>query len=317
MPDVTSSYDVVVIGAGVAGLAAAAVAASRGVAVACVERALPGGLILNVNELKPGIPDRPESGSELAAELMSEASAAGVVQLSGEAGAIATTPSGLVVRCGDEEHRARALVLASGARIRPLGAPGEIELEHRGVTRCADCDGPFYRGKDVVVVGGGDSAVQEALVLAGCCRSVSLIYRSSRLSARAELVAALERCPNVTELADASVERIEGGDAVTAVIVRAHGSATDRRLQCSAVFPFVGLAPNAEFLPGEVPRDAAGRIVADDAMATSLPGLFAAGAVRAGCGGTLVDALADGRKAGESAARFARREVAAASTHAD
>jgi thioredoxin reductase (NADPH) len=201
----------------------------------------------------------------------------------------------LAVATDSAEHAARCVIVASGAKLKRLGVPGEAELEYKGVSQCADCDGPLFRGEDVVVVGGGDSALQEALVLASCCANVRIVHHAAQLSAHSGRQEAIRSCGNISVLPMSEVTAIEGAGVVKAVRVRSLTDGSVRALPCGGVFVYVGLSPSTGFLPREVARDASGAAQANDALETSLANVFVAGAARAGFGGTLSDAVRDGR----------------------
>lgn len=289
-------YDVLVIGEGVSGLTAAGALARDGLRTATLEAQLFGGLVLNVNELEPGPAGRRVSGAEFASELVQQNTDLGVTSLQEAVTNIVATGETKAVSTAAATYHARHVVVASGARLRSLGVPGEAEFEGRGVSRCADCDGPMYQNEDVIVVGGGDSALQEALVLANFCRKVHLVHRGARFRAHphfAERVAAHDR---ISTIWNARVEHIYGTKMVEKVALR-HGDGRIEEIACAGIFAYIGLAPNAEFLPAEVARDAAGFVVTADTLETSLPGIWAIGAVRSGCGGSLDDAMSEARRA--------------------
>ncbi len=293
----TGPFDVIVIGTGVAGMTAARLARDAGLATAMVESLFYGGLITNVNHL-----DAPAlgSGPDYAAGLMSAAIERGAQNFEAVVTAIEPAPSGFVVGTESGDHAARAVIVASGASIRPLGIPGEAEFEGRGVSTCADCDGPLFAGAEVVVVGGGDSAVQEAAVLAGYARRVQMIHRGDAFRARAHLIENLAALGNVVVHWRTRVETILGAGSVEAVEIVGPDGAPGR-LPCAGVFAYAGLAPACGFVPAAVSRDEGGYLVTDPFMRTSVPGLFAAGVVRAGNGGTIADAEADAEAAVSSA----------------
>ncbi len=295
-----SNFDVIVIGAGVAGLAAAKHVAQKGLRAASVEQLLFGGLVVNINELDGEIEG---SGTDYASNLMMEMSDLGVESLSETVSTIAKNGDKITITTDGGTHSARALIIASGARLKRLGVPGEAEFEHRGVSQCADCDGPMYKDEEVVVVGGGDSALQEALVLAHFCKKVHLVHRDAKFSARQALIDAVAAQPVIQPIWNSTVEAIEGAEMLNKVRVKsADGKTTD--IAAVGFFAYVGLEPNIEFVPAEIKREANGRLVTDAALQTSMAGVFAAGVVRAGCGGMLADALADGEKAGAAAAKL-------------
>lgn len=290
-------YDAAVIGCGITGLATAADLALRGLRTVALEANTLGGLVVGVNELEPNPSSAHRSGAEFASALAEIGSERGVEYRFQAVESLDSCDAGFVVDLDGERLVAHTVVVASGARLKLLDVPGEAENEGRGVGHCADCDGPIYAGQDVVVVGGGDSAFQEALVLATFCRRVTIVHRGAEPHASARLIAEAAGLANVERLGGTTVSRILGSDGVSGVELQDLRTGAQRSLDCAGVFPFVGLNPNVEFLRLMVTRDAAGFIVADSSCATSVPRLYAAGIVRAGCGGLLQDALADAASA--------------------
>lgn len=298
------AWDVIVIGAGAAGLTAAKETASAGLRTACVESLIFGGLILNINELNPALDGANASGADLASDMLNSAMDAGVESLSGTVDSIESDGDGFAVRVDGEVHTAGAVIVASGARLKRLGIPGEEEYEGRGVSQCADCDGPFFAEKDVIVVGGGDSALQEAITLARLCAMVHIVHRDDAFTASPEFVAELKGFSNVNILWNTVVERLEGEEHVEKAVLWETKAGRNRELPCSAMFAYVGLEPSSGFLGDDVPRDEHGYVVTDASLETRVRGLFAAGVVRKGCGGLLSDAVDDGRVAAGSAIRL-------------
>jgi thioredoxin reductase (NADPH) len=222
------------------------------------------------------------------------------------AGVMTIEPAGDFFRVVTEagEHRARTVVIASGAALRKLGVPGEEEFDHRGVSQCADCDGPMFQGEHVVVVGGGDSAFQEAVALSHYAGTVTMLLRGSTPRARPDWVERVRALDNVSIRTGVQVEAIEGTDTVQAVALRC-GNGETERLECAGVFVFVGLKPNSAIAPAGVRLNEAAAIETDSALQTAVPRIFAAGAVRAGYSGKLIDAVREARSAAEGAARAA------------
>jgi thioredoxin reductase (NADPH) len=294
-----NSYDVVVIGSGIAGLTATKhlLQSRPGLKVANFEAEMFGGLVLNINELDGSVEG---SGAELASGLSTEALDLGVEMLSESVTTVVGGGQSWTVITGEAEHRARVVIVASGARFRKLGVPGENEFEHRGISHCADCDGAMFAGKDVVVAGGGDSALQEARILADVCRTVYLVNRADRFTAKPDLVAAIEGRGNVVVRHRCEVAAIRGGANVEKVEIRSLADNAPGEIGCSGVFGFIGLVPATDFLPSDIARDDA-RALVTDASLSAAPRLFAAGAVRSGYGGMLEHAIAEGKLAAASA----------------
>jgi thioredoxin reductase (NADPH) len=286
-------FDVLVIGTGITGLSAARQALKSGMSTATLEALFFGGLVTNVNELDGEITG---SGSDVAAGLMMEISKLGVKNTAASASSIERDGDCLLVKSDAGSYRAQSVIIASGARLKRLGIPGEAEFEENGVSRCADCDGPFYQGQDVVVVGGGDSALQEAAVLAEFAKTVHLLHRGPKFRAQQHLVDRLASHPNVSVRMQTSVEAVLGDDSVRGVRL-----AGGEEIACTGFFAYVGLEPACEFAPVEVKRDAAGFLVTEKDLATAMPGVFAAGAVRSGYGGLLVHSMAEGVAAADAA----------------
>jgi thioredoxin reductase (NADPH) len=286
-------WDVVVIGGGIAGLTAALHAVRRGLTTALFESApAHGGLVANVNHLDDWPATNDTSGVELAAALVAQLREENVELCNERVGGM--REDGMLLRIHGEAHelRARRVIAASGARLKPLDVPDAAALIGKGVSQCADCDGYFFRNQDVVVVGAGDGALHEALVLAGICRSVTLIVRS-KVTARAAYVERAAGAANVRFVWDSEVARVLGTDGVTGVALRNLKSGAVTELPCTGVFPFIGVAPESGYLPSEVKRDAAGCVITDGNMRSSMPSIYAVGAARSGYSGALVAAAGE------------------------
>lgn len=290
-------YDLIVIGEGIAGLTCASHAASLGLRTATTEGNLFGGLVINVAELEDC--EGSGSGVDLASSLMEANANAGVENLGATVNAIETAGNVLKIRTDAGEHAARAVVIASGARLNKLDIPGEEAFDHRGVSQCADCDGPMFQGEHVVVVGGGDSAFQEATALSRYVDKVTILMRGAQPRARPALVERVRASANVTVRPNTSVTQIHGDNTVNGITIRA-ADGSEQRMDCAGVFVFVGLTPNSEFAPAAVMRNAKGEIQTDASYRTALPGVYAVGAVRAGYSGRLDDAIKEAKAAAET-----------------
>jgi thioredoxin reductase (NADPH) len=294
MTSSNDAYDVIVIGGGLAGLTAAREAASRGLSVASVDDGgHMGGLVMNVGHVEDYPAASEASGMDLAvAEL--EALVEHGVEIVPEAAMRLNIEGDLkTVTTDSGTHRGKTVVLASGARLKSLGVPGEERLFGRGVSQCAGCDAGFFVDQHVVVVGGGDSALQEALHLTDYVKGLTLVTRGDALRAKQGFVSRAADNPKITVRYGMSVAEILGEDDVSGVRLAPADGGPSEDLACSGVFVFVGLEPNLNYLPAGIERDASGRVVTGSDLQTSVPGIFAVGAVRAGDTGQLAGAIED------------------------
>ena len=287
-------WDVVVVGGGIGGLTAAWYCARRGLPTAVLEsEGLLGGQVGTVNALD----DWPSTGEVSGVELASAMAAKldmNAVELTYEAASeIKPMPDGLtLVKTAERTFRTRRVIAASGAKLRALDVAGADVLRGKGVSQCAHCDGYFFKGQDVVVVGGGDSALQEALVLAPLARSVAIVVRS-RLRAKQAYVERAASAANVKFVWDSEVDALLGNGTVTGVRLKNVKNGKRSEVACSGVFPFIGVEPNTAFLPASIRRDDAGRVITDERMRTAEPSIFAIGAVRSGFSGELTGAAGE------------------------
>jgi thioredoxin reductase (NADPH) len=286
-------YNIAVIGAGVSGLSAAAQCAERGATVICLDAGgLPGGLIANVGQVD-GYPT-PTSGAELANSMVEGCKAIGVSFSSATVTSLTWSNGNITLTTERERVTANAVIVASGARLRQLGVPGETELTGHGVSQCNWCDGGFFKNESVFVIGGGDAAFQAARHLAGFCKSVTIVMRSPTMRARRSYVHLAANNERITFEWGKIVERIVGTDRVKAIVLRNPDDNSAEEHAASGVFVFVGTVPNSEFLPLEITRDEVGLIVTTPDFQTSVAGIFAIGGVRSGYRGQLMSACGEG-----------------------
>ncbi len=278
MPQV---YDVLVIGGGPGGYTAALYAARANLSVMVLEKLTPGGQMgtTDVIDNYPGFPEG-VGGFELALQMQKGAQRFGAQTQLSEVISVELGGTVKQVRTQDGTYQARTVVLASGAHPRELGLPGEQELRGRGVSYCATCDGMFYRGKTVAVVGGGNTAVSDVLYLSRLCQKVYLIHRRDQLRASKVYLDPLQQAENVEFVWDSQVQELLYGDVLTGVQVRHKKTGELREIPCDGLFVAVGHVPNTELYQGQVELDQAGYVLADETTRTNLPGVFAVGDLR-------------------------------------
>jgi thioredoxin reductase (NADPH) len=295
--------EVAVIGGGLSGLTAARHIAHLGRLVTLFEgSALFGGQVATIGEVE-GIPVPGNfSGQDLAIHLLEDARKSRVQIVDTGVANIALDKRLSLVDQSNKTYHPEAIIIASGASLRKLGLPGEEEFLGRGLSRCATCDGGFFRGQDVVVVGGGDGAVQEALVLAKTSRRVIMVCRSP-LKAKRDYIEKIAARENVTFIWDSEVCAILGENGVSGVRLRNVKDGANRDVECAGLFPFIGSTPNTQFVPASL-RTATGHISTSLGFATSDARVFAIGAVRKDYGGNVIEAMAEGVGAAEAVARL-------------
>ncbi|MGE5588152.1 MAG: thioredoxin-disulfide reductase [Clostridia bacterium] len=307
MPDGTATeFEVVVIGAGPAGLAAALYAGRARLATVVVERAAAGGQASTTHLIEnyPGFPDG-ISGPDLMQRMEQQARKFGAEWRSAEVRAVATRQDagGFAVDTSEGELRAAAVIVATGTEPVRLGVPGEDRLRGSGVSYCATCDGAFFRDRHVLVVGGGDSAIVEALFLTRFASRVTVVHRRGELRATKVVQEDAFKNPKIGFAWNSVVDEILGADKVEGVILRDTRTGERRRLGADGVFVAVGSRPDTGFIAGLADLDPQGYVLTDDRMRTRTPGLFAAGDVRAKTVRQVVTAVADGAIAATEAER--------------
>ena len=297
-------YDILLVGGGPAGLTAAIYAARAGKTVAVLERETPGGQIVSAPlvENYPGILSI--SGAELAQKMTEQAKSLGAELLSAEATGLSKTQNGFLVSCADGALEARTVILATGASHRKLGLSQEDALTGCGISYCAVCDGAFYDGAGVAVVGGGDTALQDALFLANTCCSVTLIHRRDAFRASPHLVSRAERQENIRILRNYTVQKLlRFGDVLNGVEILHTETGNVEQLAVDGLFIAVGQAPQSTPFQEAVAVEN-GYYLAGEDTKTSLPGVFAAGDGRKKQVRQLTTAVSDGAAAALAACRY-------------
>ena len=298
-------YDLIVIGGGPAGYTAALYGARAGLDVLVLEKLSIGGqmALTHVIDNYPGF-DEGIDGYELGQRMLRGAKRFGAENKLSQVLSVDLNANPKLIRTDSGEYRARAVVLASGAEPRKLGLSNEEALTGQGVHYCAACDGMFYRGKTVVLVGGGNSAAGEALVLARIAQKVILVHRRDSLRAEKAVAAAVEQNPNVEIRWNAEVVRILEKGRVTGVVIRDVNSGEEREEACDGLFVSIGRQPSSELFREQVDLDEGGYIRAGEDTITNIPGVFAAGDVRTKSVRQIVTATADGAAAAWAAEHF-------------
>jgi len=305
-----NAYDLIIIGAGTAGLSAAQYAGRSNLKTLVIEEQNEGGqaVLINILENYPGLGE-PISGYEFSANLKKQAIEFGAEIISAKVLGIGKKNASFTVsveRTGAENEvlQARTVVLATGANHRQLGIPGEEEFCGKGVSYCATCDGPFFRNKHIVIVGGGDSACDEAGFLAHLTDRITMIHRKDRFRAQKALAERTLHNPHITARFNTVPIEIHGtgGNAgkVTSILIENTVTKEREELPCDAVFVFIGMTPRTE-LASLAKTDESGYLITDENMQTSIHGLFAAGDVRSKPFRQIVTAASDGAIAAHSA----------------
>jgi len=295
-----SYYDLIVVGGGPAGLTAALYAAREGMDVLVLERSAFGGQAGITERLDnfPGFPDG-INGGEFADRLKLQAERFGVelVQATQVVKAYHEGES-CYVRCsGGDEYGARAMLIATGSNYRRLDVPGEQGLIGAGVHFCATCDGPFYKGREVFVVGGGNSACEEALFLTRFVSKLTMLVRGDSLRATKIIADKVMRDPQIEVRFNTQIAALHGEKKLAGVTVLDNKTSQTAETKPAGVFVFIGLTPNAGWVPDIIKRDEQGFIVTDDRLMTSCQGVFAAGDVRKGATKQVASAVGEGATA--------------------
>jgi thioredoxin reductase (NADPH) len=299
------SYQLIIIGGGPAGLSAGLYAARARLSTLLIERAIPGGQIVNA-ELVENYPGFPQgiSGAELGLLMEQQAKKYSLEIVMADVEGVEIGGEEKIVLTSEGQYRAKALIIAGGSEHGKLGVPGEEELRGKGVSYCATCDGAFFNDQVIAVVGGGNVAINDALFLTRFASKVIVIHRRDQLRATKILQERSFDQPKIEFLWDTVVESIRGDDKVRELGLRNVKTGAESKLEVSGVFVAVGLRPNTGYLQGVLALSPEGFILVNDQMETEIPGMFAAGDIRAGSARQVSCAVGDGATAAISAERY-------------
>ncbi len=301
----TKGYDVVIIGGGPAGLTAGLYSARDRLSGLLIEKGLIGGMINEAGRVDnyPGFPEG-ISGTELTRLMHEQATKYGLETIYADVTALEMKNGSKVVKAAQDSFTARAVIIAGGSEREKLGIPGEKEFTGKGLSYCATCDAPFFSGKTVAVVGGGNAAIYEALHLAKFVARVVVIHRRDQLRATTIVRERAFAEPKIEFRWNTIVEAIEGSNLVERLRLRQVVTDKQSILKVDGIFPAIGLKPNTVYLKGILSLDKLGRIITNERMETDIPGIFAAGDIRSNSIRQVVSAAGDGATAAFYAKRY-------------
>ncbi len=302
---VDKNYQVVIIGGGPASLTAGLYCARSRFDPLLIEKDIIGGQITNAERVEnyPGFP-KGISGTELGQLIHEQATSYGSETLLAEVTKVVPGQKHNLVNTSEGDFIAESIIIASGAQFRKLGTPGEDRFVGKGVSYCATCDGPLFKGKTVAVIGGGDSAVTEALYLSKFASSVNIIHRRGQLRASKIFEERAMAEPKIDFIWDTVVTQIEGDGVVRQLTLKNTKNDRISILEIAGVFVAIGSKPNSAQWRGLLPLDEEGYIITNELMETKIPGIFAAGDIRHNSARQVITAAGDGAAAAISAARF-------------
>jgi thioredoxin reductase (NADPH) len=300
-----NEYQLIILGAGPAGLTAGIYAARNKLETLVIEKAMVGGLAIYAEQIEnyPGFPDG-IGGMELGELMLKQGVKFGLKVLPAEVQGLEIRDKIKVVKTSEGSFTAKAVIVALGSERINLEVPGEKEFVGRGVSYCATCDAAFFRNQKIAVVGGGNSAISEALHLAKFGSEVNIIHRRAQLRATPVFVDKARSEPKIKFLLDTTVDAIEGGDHVENLKLNNVITGQKSVLPVAGVFVSIGQKPNTQFLKGKVALDAGGYIVTNEKMETSVPGVLAAGDIRSNSIRQTITAAGDGATAAMFADRY-------------
>ncbi len=301
-------YDLIIIGSGPAGLSAAVYGKRAGLNLLVIEeKPMSGGQILNTYEVDNYLGMPGMNGFDMGMAFRNHADKLGVSFKEASVTDLEDKGESKLVHMGEEVLESRTVLLATGAEHAKLAVPGEEELSGMGVSYCATCDGAFFRGRTVAVVGGGDVALEDAIYLARTCEKVYLIHRRDELRGARILQEELKALPNAEILYSHIVTKIQGEDMVESLAIKNVVTGEEKQLSVSGIFIAVGIHPHTELLKDMVEMDEAGYILAGEDGATNVPGIYVAGDIRKKPIRQVVTAVADGANAAVSAANYCNK----------
>ncbi|MFA6739202.1 MAG: thioredoxin-disulfide reductase [Bacilli bacterium] len=303
-------YDVIILGAGPAGMTAGIYAVRAGLRVLMLEKGAPGGQMVNTYEVENYTGYEKIQGPELSLKMFEHTQKMGVTYEYGDVQRVHVEGNEKVVTTDQGTYHAPALIVATGTKTRKLDVPGESELAGRGISWCAICDGAFYRGQAVAVVGGGNSALEESLYLTGLVEKVYLIHRRQGFRADEVVIEQVKKNPKIELVLDTVVERFVEEEGKLAGLVLQHLPTKETTLlRVPGAFLYVGQVPETQALQGLVELDDLGYVRAKEDCSTSIPGIFAAGDVRVKELRQIVTATSDGAIAAQNAAKYLKTIV--------
>lgn len=296
--------DILIIGGGPAGLTAAVYGKRANKSVIVIEKGSFGGQINYSPKIEnyTGFPS--VSGSGLASAFVEHAIAQNVEFVPDSVLSVSQNKNSFTVFCENDIYEAKTVIIASGAKHRTLGVPGEEQYEGKGISFCAVCDGAFYKDKDVIVVGGGNSALQETVLLAEVCKKVTMVQNLDYFTGESKLIEHVKSLKNVELITGTVVKEFTGGDELTGLILKKEADGSETELKTDGVFIAIGLMPENQPFEGLVKLDNNGYIIAGEDTKTSTPGIYAAGDCRTKSVRQIATAAADGATAALAAAAY-------------